>query len=279
MDAEFNPQSSFAWKSILNAREVICKGARWRIGDGSWINIWKHRWLDSSGGGQIVSPQLDPSLITVKDLFIPDTKFWNKELIEQNFLPLEAESIQGIPVSQYLIEDLLIWPHTMDGSYSVKNAYKLLAAEIRFALPSSSATEGCKPFWNRIWNLLVPNKVKHFMWRASNESLPTKLNLFTQYILLENICSLYEEHAEDTIHCLWLCDRVKCIWLSYSIFSPPRSKIFRSFGDLVSVVLANESPATATLFSMVAWSIWIRRNKLREKQNVWGVGGDRAASS
>ena len=167
----------------------------------------------------------------------------------------------------------------MDGSYSVKNAYKLLAAEIRSALPSSSATEGCKPFWNRIWNLLVPNKVKHFMWRASNESLPTKLNLFTQYILLENICSLYEEHAEDTIHCLWLCDRVKCIWLSYSIFSPPRSKIFRSFGDLVSVVLANESPATATLFSMVAWSIWIRRNKLREKQNVWGVGGDRAASS
>ena len=23
---------------------------------------------------------------------------------------------------------------------------------------------------------------------------------------------------------------------------------------------------------MVAWSIWIRHNKLREKQNVWGVG-------
>ena len=61
------------------------------------------------------------------------------------------------------MEDLLIWPHTTDGSYLVKSAYQLLAAEVRSALPSSSATEGCKPFWNRIWNLQVPNKVKHFL--------------------------------------------------------------------------------------------------------------------
>ena len=36
--------------------------------------------------------------------------------------------------------------------------------------------------------------------------------------------------------------------------------------------IANASPAIAALFSMVAWSIWMRRNKLREKQSVWGVG-------
>ncbi|KAK7838403.1 hypothetical protein CFP56_019859 [Quercus suber] len=48
--------------------------------------------------------------------------------------------------------------------------------------------------------------------------------------------------------------------------------MFKSFGDLVSTVLADSSLATAALFSMVAWSIWIRRNKIREKQQVWGVG-------
>ena len=252
LDADFNLRSFFAWKSILQAREVICKGAWWRIGDGSGINIWKHRWLESSGGGQIVSPQRDPSLITVKDLFIPDTRVWNKEIIEQNFLPWEAESIQGIPVSLYSMEDLLIWPNTTDGSYTVKGAYQLMAAESRAALPSPSATGGCKAFWNRIWEMQVPNKVKHFIWRASNESLPTKLNLFTRHILPDNICSLCEEHTEDTIHCLWLCDRVKCIWLSESSFCPFRPKIFRNFGDLVSAVLANASPAIAALFSMVA---------------------------
>ena len=62
LDTNFNTWSSFAWKNILQAREVILKGARWRIGDGVDINIWTHRWLDSSGGGQILSPQLDSSL-------------------------------------------------------------------------------------------------------------------------------------------------------------------------------------------------------------------------
>nr|POE51498.1 putative ribonuclease h protein [Quercus suber] len=223
-------------------------------------------------GGQIVAPQLDSSLITVKDLFIPHTKIWNKELINQNFLPWEAESIQSIPVSYCPMEDLLIWPRTRDGSYSVKSAYQLLSAENRTSQPSSSDTEACKPFWNSIWKLKVPKKDKHFLWKASNESLPTKCNLFTRHILPDNVFTFCDKHPEDTIHSLWLCDLVKCIWLSDPIFSLPQSKNFRSFGDLVSAVLSDTSPATTTLFSIVAWSIWIRRNKLWEKQHVWEVG-------
>lgn len=50
-EVEINSQSSFAWKSILQESEVIFKGARWRVGDGSSINIWKHHWLDLTRGG------------------------------------------------------------------------------------------------------------------------------------------------------------------------------------------------------------------------------------
>lgn len=39
---EINPQSSYDWRSIVQAKEVICKGARWRVRDGSTINIWQH---------------------------------------------------------------------------------------------------------------------------------------------------------------------------------------------------------------------------------------------
>ena len=58
LEVDFNPRSSFAWRSILHAREVICKGARWRVGDGSSINIWNHRWLDFLGGVKLYLPTL-----------------------------------------------------------------------------------------------------------------------------------------------------------------------------------------------------------------------------
>ena len=170
------------------------------------------------------------------------------------------------------MDDMLIWPLTTDGNYSVKSAYQLLSSESRTTLPSSSEAEGCKLFWNRIWKLQVPNKVKHFLWRASRESLPTKLNLFSRHVLPDKFCNLCKEHPEDTIHCLWLCDGVKGIWLSDPVFSSLQSKVSRYFGDLVKSVLAETSPNVDALFSMVARCIWVRRNKLREKQPVWEVG-------
>ena len=35
----------FAWKSILKGREVIKKGAQWRVGNGKNILIYQDRWL------------------------------------------------------------------------------------------------------------------------------------------------------------------------------------------------------------------------------------------
>jgi len=38
-------KGSFAWRSILKGREVIKKGAQWRVGNGENILIYKDRWL------------------------------------------------------------------------------------------------------------------------------------------------------------------------------------------------------------------------------------------
>ena len=256
----------------MQAKDVICKGARWRVEDGSSIDIRKHRWLDSSGGGKILSPWLDLSLAVVKDLFITGTKMWNSNLIDQNFYLWEAERIKSLPVSLHVDRDLLIWPWTPDGVYSDKSAYQILANDSLLSQAGPSNPGASKPLWNGIWKLKAPNKVKHFMWRASNESLPTKNNLCARHVLPDSSCGLCEEFPKDVIHCLWLCDHVKCIWLSDQTFHYPRTRNFRNFGDLVSFVLSECSSGTAALFSMVAWCIWTRRNKLRERQPVWDVG-------
>ena len=38
-------EGSYAWKSIIKGREVIKRGASWRIGTGAAIDIWGSNWL------------------------------------------------------------------------------------------------------------------------------------------------------------------------------------------------------------------------------------------
>ncbi|KAK9983282.1 hypothetical protein SO802_032807 [Lithocarpus litseifolius] len=160
------------------ARDVISNGARWRIGDGKDIRIWQHRWIASSGSGKVLSPRLDQSLDVVQDLFIPGTKTWDSEIIDRLFLPWEAESIKSIPLSDHQHSDLLIWPHTPDGCFSVRSAYRILAVAQSRDQPSSSNIEASKRLWKGVWKIEVPNKVRHFIWRAVGCFFQSSSSLF-----------------------------------------------------------------------------------------------------
>lgn len=270
-DAEITPRCSFAWKSILQARTVIYKGARWRIGD-AWqltfgvtggLMIWEVLLL--------FSPK-EIFLWRLFGIFSSLEQGTRTKSIDKNFFPSEANCIKSIPVSFQASEDLLIWPFSPDGSYTVRSAYRLLATASHDALPGTSNPDGLKQLRSGIWKLQVPNKVRHFMWWASGESLPTCSNLWFRHVLEDSTCSLCEDHPKDFIHCLWMCDHVKCIWFSNPTFNFPKPRHFHRFSDLVSFVLSKTSPNMATLFSMVVWCIWVRRNKIREGQQVWDVG-------
>ena len=43
LDASSRRRGSYAWQSIMKARDIIINGACWRVGDGSKIKIWNHR--------------------------------------------------------------------------------------------------------------------------------------------------------------------------------------------------------------------------------------------
>ena len=74
LDAPVHSKSSYAWKSILQAREVIHNGAIWRIGNGEAINIWDHHWLPELGCSKIVSPRAGSNVVRVCDLFFSKFK-------------------------------------------------------------------------------------------------------------------------------------------------------------------------------------------------------------
>ena len=87
LDAPIHPKSSYAWKSILQAREVIHKGAIWRIKNGEAINIWDHHWLLELGCSKIVSPRAGSNVVRVCDLFFPNSRTWDPGKLANCFLP------------------------------------------------------------------------------------------------------------------------------------------------------------------------------------------------
>lgn len=55
MQAKVPNTASYAWKSIIRGREVIRKGAQWRIGDGHSVKIWGDRWIPKKNNPRIIS--------------------------------------------------------------------------------------------------------------------------------------------------------------------------------------------------------------------------------
>lgn len=58
LDAKDSVSASYAWKSTLKGRDVIQKGALWRVGDGQQIRIWGDNWLPPKGKAKVTPPQI-----------------------------------------------------------------------------------------------------------------------------------------------------------------------------------------------------------------------------
>ena len=59
MKAPDNSNGSYASYSILKGREVLWKGAWWRMGNGETIKIWDYPWLPSLEHPRILSLLID----------------------------------------------------------------------------------------------------------------------------------------------------------------------------------------------------------------------------
>ena len=154
----------------------------------------------------------------------------------------------------------------------------MLETKARLLSPCSSSMDGMSKVWKEIWKIKTPNKIRHFIWRAAHDSLPTKQNLRHQHVPVEASCSLCDEHAESLIHCLWLCDHAQAVRKSDSCFARYYRKQYQSFLELLGEVMCTGSGFHVALFFTISWCLWQRRNRLRENQPTWLLkeDGDRA---
>ena len=269
LDCPTTTRGSYAWQSILKAREVISRGAVWRVGNGENINIWRDRWLLEDHHRRIITP--GPNLLvlsTVNELIIEPQMVWDHSLIDNLFLPYDAKAIKHIPLSKHKHADKITWPGNMNGEYSVRSGYSFLVDEEDKSLPSSSRPDPRQSLWRSIWDLKIPKKCQMFAWKACREALPTKLNLLKRHIPVDSTCENCGETEEDAIHALWNCKQLQSVWDNESWTQPFRNTLAVDFADLLSKVLHVGSSSEPEIFIVMCWALWQRRNKLRLHQEV-----------
>lgn len=175
----------------------------WRVGDGLSIKIRGDKWLPCPHSRCVVSPaSILSSDSMVSALIDEDSHTWDSDLIQCEFLAHEAKIIMGIPLSILNSPDMQVWSPSSLGVYTTRSAYRLLSLSKRLSLPNCSDPSRRKHMWNGIWSLQVPHKIKHLLWKAANDAIPTLYNLWRRWVVQAVVCPGCAAECEDTFHTL-----------------------------------------------------------------------------
>ncbi|KAK9987796.1 hypothetical protein SO802_028035 [Lithocarpus litseifolius] len=267
-EAELGRRPSYAWRSIWNAGKVADRGSRWCIGNGDGVRIWKDRWIPSPESFKVTSPVGSHSgLERVSSLIDVEKRGWDVGKVKNTFLPHEAELILSIPISARLPEDSLIWAWTPNGRFTSKSAYnvaqKMLDEEKgRGEEVGTLDSTGMRGIWKMVWHLNCPNKIKHLLWRACKNILPTKFRLIQRGVGMEGGCDLCG--LEETLgHALWSCKMAANVWNGTRLKLPFFQDPPRDFIDIVWEIKKRDSGVNWELFAITVWGLWNNRNQVR----------------
>ncbi|KAK9682377.1 hypothetical protein RND81_10G069600 [Saponaria officinalis] len=101
LEAQLGRNPSYTWRGFWEAKWVVEKGLRNRIGDGAITNIWTDAWLSGTNSGKVLSPKpTDCSYVWVKDLLKPSGLEWDEDNVRSCLLPFEAEKVTSIRISE-----------------------------------------------------------------------------------------------------------------------------------------------------------------------------------
>ncbi|XP_023911364.1 uncharacterized protein LOC112022977 [Quercus suber] len=151
---------SYTWRNILSAQSIVKQGVRWRVGNGKDIRIWGDKWLPRGPSYEVISPRLFLHQDTrVSELIHMERKSWKEEVIRQLFLPVDAETILGTPLSIGLPGDRIIWAETNNGCFTVRSAYKVAMNLLHNAQNASASSDSSHwSFWRKIGDFLSPTR-------------------------------------------------------------------------------------------------------------------------
>ncbi|KAM6576935.1 hypothetical protein CsatB_028772 [Cannabis sativa] len=258
LDANIGHSPSLTWQSISWGKELLVKGLRYKVGNGNHIDSKLDPWIPGFNEFKPVS-YLGSNSLPVSS-FITEERVWNVPMLNRFFQPIDSDRILTIPLSYFAEMDRLIWHYTSNGSYTVQSGFHLensLEEQL-----CSSTSNNHSDWWKFFWNLVLPPKIRIFVWKVLHNILPTAAALFKKKVLTSAECSLCALSWESIGHALFGCKHAKVIWKT-SKFRLDLSKAQNMFnGDYLHSLSTILNQQDFELLLCIMWGIWTDRNKV-----------------
>ncbi|KAK1370340.1 hypothetical protein POM88_036432 [Heracleum sosnowskyi] len=247
----------------MASKDIVAKGARWNIGDGSKVRLWDDLWVVGHDEELIRPAQCEINL--VRDLMETNQRGWNEELIC---------SIFDVPITEKILnmfyceeeDDTLFWEGTANGDFSVKSAYHMVVEDLIHP-PLGVAAVNTK-VWKKIWHADISSKVKIFAWRAICNCVPTGSNFAKRGLLLNNNgCNQCGWLDEDIYHVLFSCPYAKQLW---RVASQGWNTRFQADDDINNIFLTmtNAGFEIFTDFVMLSGTCGVEQTESSMKMNI-----------
>ena len=125
--------------------------------------------------------------------------------------------------------------------------------------------------WKKIWSLALPGKVKHFIWRLANNSLPLRMKLKRKGIELDTRCPVCYRLDEDGGHCFFKCKMVKALWRAAEMEDDIVELMNCPNAKWVFIQILQKTEEKCLKICTLLWSWWLQRNKANKGQNIKGI--------
>jgi hypothetical protein len=239
-----------------------------RIGDGLSTRIWQDNWLPrDSMLKPIVSLKSDPPQF-VSELIDETSATWKEDVIREFFLPMDATTILSIPLCTSRQSDFRACHYDLRGIFSVKSAYRMIVntrvqRENYFEGNAGSSNDKVEEkCWSTLWKTKVPSKIRVFLWRLAQQSIPTTDVLEHRNMSRTSRCSLCG--SEDSWrHSLIECNMANSVWaLSDDLMVEHMIACGQTNAKLWLFHLLETLPHEQFIqLTITLWAIWSARRK------------------
>ncbi|KAL4353175.1 hypothetical protein GQ457_06G017320 [Hibiscus cannabinus] len=223
-------------------------------------------WCDEQDNRLAFSCTLlsSPRPARVADMVTNDG-LWDWDRIGSSLPRIALDRIASVPPPRTRLGgDFPVWRWEDKRGFTTRSAYAFLVLDSGTHYPT---------VWRRIWKLVVPQRVRVFVWVTLHERLLTNAERVRRHFENSELCGICGGAREDMEHVLRSCAMAKGLWLRLipsasrvSFFSLTFKEWFCT--NLFEGSFVSNDDEWSNRFAIMCWLLWKRRCRLLFEENM-----------